>query len=564
MARGRGVVDDTRVTPPSPSEDPPRPDRIPPGTVLFGVYEVLCWLGGGGMGDVYKARHLRIGGLRAIKVIRPAFAGRPEAAEFFYREARALLEIHDDAVVRCHDLLTGDDGQVYLVMEMVEGESLSDWIEKGRLSDKAVRALGARIASGLAAAHRRNVVHRDLSPDNILLSGDRPDQAKLIDFGIAKHLESGDLTVVSGFKGKLSYASPEQFGMYGGRVDARSDLYSLGLVLVAAATGSTVPMGATVAEAVHVRQQIPPLPPGLSRELRAEIAPLLAPDPADRPASAEGLFADSSPSPEPPPRRWLLLALAAIAVAGVLIIVPDLRSIFPDQCTRTDNGTETGEKTPPETPRATPPVTPPPTRTETPPPTRTETPPPTRTETPPPTRTTPPAVPPTAFDRVRTQLLELEPVSDTRARIWTAPDPVPDGATYHLHIQADCNCAALLFSIDGSEDKIELLYPNNYDPRKRLVAGEPLILPSPGANPPYGITAHGGGGEDTLKLLLFRRELGFPSDLTFFTTALRGEHLAWTAARGDRKRLEELARVLEGEVWSTAETPLRVVESPAD
>ena len=205
--------------------------------MLFGVYEVLDQLGSGGMGDVYRARHRHLGGLRAIKVIHPAFAGRPEAVEFFYREAQAMLEVHHDAVVRCHDLLTGDDGRVYLVMEMVEGPSLSEWIQEGPLSENAVRALGARIASGLAAAHRCGVVHRDLSPDNILLSEGRPDQAKLIDFGIAKILETGDRTVVTGFKGKISYASPEQFGMFSGRVSARSDLYSLGLVLAAAASG---------------------------------------------------------------------------------------------------------------------------------------------------------------------------------------------------------------------------------------------------------------------------------------------------------------------------------------
>ncbi len=544
--------EETRVPPPTPGTEPP-PGHIAPGTVLFGVYEVVDQLGSGGMGDVYRARHLRIGGLRAIKVIRPAFAGRPEAAEFFYREARAMLEVHDDAVVRCHDLLTGDDGQVFLVMEMVEGRGLSDWIETGPLSETAVRALGARIASGLAAAHRCGVVHRDLSPDNILLSGDRPDQAKLIDFGIAKILETGDRTVVTGFKGKLSYASPEQFGMYGGRVTARSDLYSLGLVLAAAATGSPVPMGATVAEAVNIRQRIPPLPPNLPAGLRAEIASLLAPDPEDRPASAEGLFTASSPQ-KAKPREWvprprlLLPALAVIAVVAALILVPDLRSFLSK--------------------RPTPTISEPPTPTisEAPTPTISEQPDPTPeiTEPPTPTPEITESPPLDAFDRVRAQLLELEPASDTGARIWTAPDPVPSGENYRLAIQADCDCAALLFSIDGSKEEIALLYPNNHDPRMRLVAGEPLILPSPGANPSYKLTAHGGGGEDTLKLMLFRGELEFPSDLAFFITAQKRKSLVWTASRGDRERLEELGRLLEGEVWSTAQTPLRIAESPAE
>jgi len=500
--------------------------------VLFGVYEVLDQLGSGGMGDVYRARHRQLGGLRAIKVIHPAFAGRPEAVELFYREAQAMLEVHHDAVVRCHDLLTGDDDQVYLVMEMVEGRSLSDWIQEGPLSENAVRALGARIASGLAAAHDRGVVHRDLSPDNILISEGRPDQAKLIDFGIAKILETGDRTVVTGFKGKISYASPEQFGLFGGRVSARSDLYSLGLVLVAAATGDTLPMGATVAEAVQARQQSPSIPPAIPARLRAEITPLLAPDPADRPASAEGLFAahppqEKKPEAGPPRRRHLLAALAAIAVVAVLLLVLDLPSRLsqlPDLLAGLTPGSEPSD----------------------------------------PQDVADDTSPPEAFDQVRAQLLELEPVSDTEARIWTTPDPVPSGGTYSVTFEADCDCQPLLFSIDGSQDEIALLYPNNHDPRGRLTPGEALVLPSPGANPPYTLDALGGEGEDTLKLLLLRDEVGFPSEITFFATAQRGESLVWTATRVDHDRLEELAELLRGEIWSTAQTPLRILESQGE
>jgi serine/threonine protein kinase len=499
--------------------------------VLFGVYEVLDQLGSGGMGDVYRARHRQLGSLRAIKVIHPAFAGRPEALEFFYLEARAMLEVHHDAVVRCHDLLTGDDGRVYLVMEMVEGRSLSEWIREGPLSENAVRALGARIASGLAAAHRCGVVHRDLSPDNILVAEGRPDQAKLIDFGIAKLLETGDRTVVSGFKGKIPYASPEQFGMFEGRVSARSDLYSLGLVLVAAATGAPLPMGATVAEAVEARQQRPSIPPTVPPRLRAEIAPLLAPDPADRPASAEGLFEAGSPPEEKPaaglPRqRRLLAALVAVAAAAALLLLLDLPSTLSrlsDRITGSDSGS--GPSDPLEAGDA---------------------------------------APSDLFEGIRTRLLELEGVSDTEARVWTTPDPVPSGAAYRVTLEADCNCEALLFSIDGGGDEITLLYPNNHDPRRRLEPGRPLALPSPGADPPYTLDALGGAGEDMLKLLVFRDEPGFPSEVAFFTTAQKGESLAWTASREDRERLVELAEILAGEIWSTARTPLRILESPGD
>ena len=133
-----------------------------------------------------------------------------------------------------------------------------------------------------------------------------------------------------------------------------------------------------------------------------------------------------------------------------------------------------------------------------------------------------------------------------------------------MAFEADCDCQPLLFSIDGSEDEIALLYPNNHDPRERLAPGRPLALPSPGANPPYTLDALGGAGEDTLKLLLLRGELGFPSEVAFFTTAQRRESLAWTATPEDRERLEELAEILRGEIWSTAQTPLRILESPRE
>ena len=143
-------------------------------------------------------------------------------------------------MVRCHDLLRDEDGRVYLVMELIEGIPLSERIDQSPLSPDEVRALGARVASGLAAAHARGVIHRDLSPDNIVLPNGQPEQAKLIDFGIAKVLASGQETIAEGFKGKLSFASPEQLGFFDGIVDARSDYYALGLVLAAASMGESI------------------------------------------------------------------------------------------------------------------------------------------------------------------------------------------------------------------------------------------------------------------------------------------------------------------------------------
>ncbi|MEZ4278553.1 MAG: serine/threonine-protein kinase [Myxococcota bacterium] len=263
---------------------------LQPGTVLFGEYEIVNVLGVGGMGEVYRARHRRLDEHRAIKVMHAELSQRRGASEFFYREAKALLAVRHPAVVHCHDLLSDEAGRVYLIMEMIEGVPLSRKLSEGPLSPDEVAILGARVAHGLAAAHRKGVIHRDLSPDNIVLPGGRVQDAKIIDFGIAKLLEQGEGTIVDGFKGKLSYASPEQLGFFGGKLDGRSDLYSLGLVLVAAALGRPMPMGTSVMEAVDARRSLQGLPDAVPVGLRSAIQPLLALDPKDRPQYVDRLF----------------------------------------------------------------------------------------------------------------------------------------------------------------------------------------------------------------------------------------------------------------------------------
>ena len=312
LAETRVLDEDDKTAPPpvarperSPAAPaaPPAPRRVAaspaageadrglqPGTVLFGEYEIVDVLGVGGMGEVYRARHRRLDEHRAIKVMHAELSKRRGASEFFYREAKALLAVRHPAVVHCHDLLSDEAGRVYLVMEMIEGVPLSRKLSEGPLSPDEVAILGARVAHGLAAAHRKGVIHRDLSPDNIVLPGGRVQEAKIIDFGIAKLLEQGEGTIVDGFKGKLSYASPEQLGFFGGKLDGRSDLYSLGLVLVAAALGRPMPMGTTVMEAVDARRSFTTLPDAVPVGLRSAIQPLLALDPKDRPQYVDRLF----------------------------------------------------------------------------------------------------------------------------------------------------------------------------------------------------------------------------------------------------------------------------------
>jgi len=291
VSAGQGSVRPSRDRSPTPPPTPIDPSKgLIRGMVLFGEYEIENVLGVGGMGEVYRARHRRLDEHRAIKVMHADLSQKKGASEFFYREAKALLAVRHPAVVHCHDLLSDEAGRVYLIMEMIEGIPLSTKMNDGPLSPDDVAILGARVSHGLSAAHRKGVIHRDVSPDNIVLPNGRVQEAKLIDFGIAKILQEGEGTIIDGFKGKLSYASPEQLGFFGGKIDGRSDFYSLGLVLVAAALGRPMGMGTTVMEAVDARRNFDSLPDEVPVGLRSAIAPLLKLDPNDRPQYVDRLF----------------------------------------------------------------------------------------------------------------------------------------------------------------------------------------------------------------------------------------------------------------------------------
>ena len=266
------------------------PHGIPPGTLLVNTYRVERLLGGGGMGEVYLARHTGLGTLHAIKVIRPAMAMDRQVMDLFYREARVLRGVRHDAVVSYDGFVRDDQGRDYLVMEYAEGPSLADRLRRGPLSPRDVLALRDRLAAGLAEAHRQGAVHRDISPDNVILPGDRIEAAKLIDFGVCKLTDPSQETIIgSSFAGKYRYASPEQLGLFDGAVDARSDIYSLGLILAAAAQGRPLVMGETVEAALRSRQTVPDLN-GVPGSLREWLSAMLQPDPAGRPASMDALL----------------------------------------------------------------------------------------------------------------------------------------------------------------------------------------------------------------------------------------------------------------------------------
>ncbi|HYM03857.1 MAG TPA: serine/threonine-protein kinase [Stellaceae bacterium] len=312
---------------------------LQPGQLLGHTYEIEARLARGGMGEVYRARHVELGSRHAIKVILAELANDTRVTEMFAEEARKLRMVRDDAVVAYDGMFRDENGLRYLVMEFVDGVPLTQVIRQGPLSSGQLRHLRDRLAQGLAAAHDKLIYHRDISPDNIILVEGRVELAKIIDFGIAKSASAGDRTIIgSDFAGKYSYVSPEQLGMYGGNVDGRSDIYSLGLVLAACALGEALPMGNSPGTAVEARQRIPDLSK-LPEDLRDEIAPLLAPDPVDRPRSMRELpgswigsttlqpaskaVASHKPAKEqdaPKPKKRSAAPIIAGALVGILAV----------------------------------------------------------------------------------------------------------------------------------------------------------------------------------------------------------------------------------------------------
>src|SRR5499427_1121873 len=256
---------------------------IAPGSLLGHTYRIEALLARGGMGEVYRARHAELNTEHAVKIILPELAGNQRIVDLFRREASVLRTIRHDAIVAYDGVFRDENARLYLVMEFVDGPSLSKVMKQGGLRPAQVRELRDRLADGLAAAHEKGVIHRDLSPDNVILPGGELAKAKIIDFGISKMADPEAKTIVGDdFAGKYSYVSPEQVGLYGGKVDPRSDIYSLGLVLAAAAGGAALDMGASPISVVEARRAVPKLD-RVPAELRPELTAMLQPDPADRP-----------------------------------------------------------------------------------------------------------------------------------------------------------------------------------------------------------------------------------------------------------------------------------------
>jgi serine/threonine protein kinase/Tol biopolymer transport system component len=308
-----------------------------------GAFEILARLGAGGMGEVYRARDTRLDRIIALKLLRASERPGHPSLERFKREARAISRLNHPHICALHDI-GEQDGEAFLVMEYVHGETLAERLALGALRIEEVLRFGIQIAGALSAAHREGVVHRDLKPSNIMLARDG---VKLLDFGLAKLREgdaaptdqdatmslalSGDGSII----GTLPYMAPEQ--LEGRPVDARTDLFALGAVLYEMTTGQAPFQGSSKAsvivailseDPVPVSTRQPLTPPLLERVIQR----CLAKEPDARWQTAADLGAELTyvgktltdhPTAAPsarhrPSRRMAMLATALATIAGMV------------------------------------------------------------------------------------------------------------------------------------------------------------------------------------------------------------------------------------------------------
>ncbi|MGH9557499.1 MAG: serine/threonine-protein kinase, partial [Terriglobales bacterium] len=304
----------------------------------LGPYEIVAAIGAGGMGEVYRARDPRLGRDVAVKVLPAAFAMDAERLARFQREARIIAALSHPNILAVYDV-GADEGQHYLVSELVEGASLRARLAEDPPPARKAVEYAVQIAQGLAAAHEKGVIHRDLKPDNLLLSKDG--RVKILDFGLAQVAPTsahGDdqtsPTAAGAVLGTAGYMSPEQ--VRGLPVDQRSDIFSFGAVLYEMLTGQRAFHRDTSAETMTsiLKEEPPevsaggkPVPPGLDRIVRH----CLEKNPEERFQSARDLAFDlaslsgnsttaAQAVPLPVARRTVTagLAMAALAAVGVL------------------------------------------------------------------------------------------------------------------------------------------------------------------------------------------------------------------------------------------------------
>ena len=271
---------------------------------LFGNYRVVETIGAGGMGEVYKATHTLLGKPAALKMLLPKFSDDREIVARFFNEAKAASGIDDPGIVTVLDFGYTEEGNAYILMEYLSGESLQDRMDRIPVMPPAdALRLLRQVARSLSAAHAQGIVHRDLKPENLFIVPDQEveggERCKILDFGIAKLSEDHDGSPVKTQAGEVlgtpKYMSPEQC-KGADDIDGRSDLYSLGCILFEMVTGEA-PFAATGKAEMMGQHMFLPAPaatelqPRLSAELSAFISALLAKERSRRPGSADEMAA---------------------------------------------------------------------------------------------------------------------------------------------------------------------------------------------------------------------------------------------------------------------------------
>jgi tetratricopeptide (TPR) repeat protein len=254
------------------------------GTEL-GNYVLRQFLAEGGMGAVFVGEHRFLATLVAVKVLHRTYSSNPGMAQRFFQEARSAIEIGHPGIVKILDFGQAADGSLYLVMELLDGQSLKDVIAEAHLGTSDTARLGAQIAAALAAAHDKGIVHRDLKPDNLFLVGS---DIKILDFGIAKLLSGSQATRSNLLIGTPHYMAPEQ-ARGAAYVGTHSDIYSLGVILFQMLTGELPFKFDNLQELVLKQQTEAPARPSsfaaVDPALESLVLECLAIDPAARPAS---------------------------------------------------------------------------------------------------------------------------------------------------------------------------------------------------------------------------------------------------------------------------------------
>ncbi|HEY4241328.1 MAG TPA: serine/threonine-protein kinase [Kofleriaceae bacterium] len=279
-----------------------KPDII--GTTLSGRYLITRKVGQGGMGAVYEATHTLIGKRVAVKVLLEKYANREAIVQRLEQEARLASSVGNEHIIDITDFGQTEDGRRFVVMEFLEGESLAECLQREtKLPEQRIIWIAAQAASALAAAHEKGVVHRDIKPENLFLQKRKDrDFVKVVDFGISKSLRVSEdddqprLTQTGMVLGTPLYMSPEQ-ARGDEELDARVDIYALGVILYEAAAGRVPFSGTNYLSVISqvLNEEPPPLRdlrPELTEEFEAIVGRAMAKNRADRYASATDLLTD--------------------------------------------------------------------------------------------------------------------------------------------------------------------------------------------------------------------------------------------------------------------------------